>query len=140
MINLKPYSSSLLAFGGLLLVAMGIYFVFIRPALLPEDLLYMKTTSSIIQENIPQLSGWLQKIFWVMGSYIFTTGLLTIFIARTSFRSRNHGAFSVVAISGISSIGAMTIVNFMIASDFKWTLFAFTIPWLIALIFYSYHK
>gem|GEM_PF-3981311 len=26
MSNLKPYSSSMLAFGGLLLVAMGIYF------------------------------------------------------------------------------------------------------------------
>ena len=140
MINIKPYSSSILALGGFLLVAMGIYFVFMRPALLPEDLLYMKTTSSIIQENIPQLSGWLQKVFWVMGSYIFTTGLLTIFIARTSFRSRTHGTFSIIAISGISSIGAMTLVNFMIASDFKWALFAFTIPWLIALILFQFHK
>ena len=140
MINLKPYSSSILALGGFLLLAMGIYFVLLRPALLPEDILYMKTTSSIIQENTPQLSVWLQKIFWVMGSYIFTSGLLTIFSARTSFQIRTRGAFSIVAISGISSIGAMTIVNFMIASDFKWTLFAFTIPWLIALILFQFHK
>jgi hypothetical protein len=32
---------------------MGVYFVFMRPALLPEDLLYMKTISSVIKENIP---------------------------------------------------------------------------------------
>ena len=75
-----------------------------------------------------------------MGGYIFTTGLLTIYIALTSFRKRTYGAFSIVAVSGISSIGAMTIVNFMIASDFKWTLFAFTIPWLIALILFQLHK
>ena len=140
MEKLKPYSSSILALGGFLLVAMSVYFVFIRPSLLQEDLVYMKTTSSIIQENIPQLSVWLQKVFWVMGGYIFTTGLLTIFIARTSFRLRTHGAFSIVAISGISSIGAMTIVNFTIASEFKWTLFAFGIPWVIALILFQFHK
>ncbi len=140
MVKLKPYSSSILVLGGFLLVAMGIYFVFLRPALLPEDFVYMKITSSIIQENIPQLSVWLLKVFWVMDGYIFTTGLLTIYIALTSFSTRTSGAFSIVAISGISPIGAMTIVNFMIASDFKWTLFAFTIPWLIALILIRQNK
>ena len=138
--KLKPYSSSFLAFGGLLLVAMGIYFVFMRPALLPEDLLYMKTTSSIVQENIPQLSIWLQKVFWVIGGYIFTTGLLIIFIALTSFQKRLSGTFIVVALAGISSIGSMTVVNFIIGSDFKWLLLTFTLPWIIALILYRLHK
>ena len=140
MVKLKPYSSSFLALGGLLLVAMGIYFVSMRPALLPEDLLYMKTTSSIVQQNIPQLSIWLQKVFWVNGGYIFTTGLLTIFIALTSFRKRTNGAFSIVLISGITSIGFMTVINFMIESDFKWVLLTFTLPWIIALILYLLHK
>ena len=132
--------SQSLAFAGLLLIAMGIYFVLLRPALLPEDLLYMKTTSSIVKENFPQLSVWLQKVFWVMGGYIFTTGLLTIFIALTSFRTRTKGAFAIAAISGVTSIGFMTVVNFMIDSDFKWTLLAFTLPWCIALILYKLHK
>lgn len=140
MKKLKPYSASILALAGLLLVLMGIYFVLIRPALLPEDLLYMKTTSSIVQENIPQLSIWLQKVFWVMGGYIFTTGLLTIFIALTAFQKRLRGAFSIVALAGISSIGSMTVVNFIIGSDFKWVLLIFTLPWIIALILYRLHK
>ena len=140
MEKLKPYSSSILAVGGFLLVAMGIYFILLRPALLPEDLVYMKTNSSIVHENFPQLTVWLQKVFWVMGGYIFTTGLLTVFIALTAFRKRLSGAFSIVILTGISSIGSMTVVNFVIDSAFKWVLLSFTLPWIIALILYRLHK
>jgi len=140
MLKFKPYSSSLLALGGFLLMAMGAYFVLLRPSLLPEDLRYMNITLPIVQDKIPGLQIWLRKVFWVMGSYIFTTGLLTIFISLTSFRTRLRGAFNIVALAGISSIGSMTVVNFMIGSDFKWILLAFTLPWLIALILYRLHK
>lgn len=140
MLKLKPYSASMLALGGLLLVATGIYFVLLRPSLLPEDLLYISSTLQNAKENIPGLLNWLQKVYWVMGGYIFTTGLLIIFIALTSFRKRLNGAVSIVAITGISSIGSMTVVNFMIGSDFKWVLLIFTFPWIIALILYRLHK
>ena len=96
MIKLKPYSASILAFGGFLLL--------------------------------------------VMGSYIFTTGLLTIYIAFTSFHTRTRGAYGLVALSGISSIGTMTVVNFMIGSDFKWILLIFTLPWVIAMILCGIEK
>lgn len=140
MEKLKPYSASILALGGFILFAMGFYFVFIRPPLLPEDLRYMKTTLVTIDNSAIGLAIWLQKVFWVMGSYILTTGLLTIFIAFTSFQKRTQGAFAIVAITGMSSIGCMTIVNFIINSDFKWILLFFTLPWLIALMLYSLHK
>ena len=140
MIKLKPYSASCLTIGGLLLAGMGLYFIFFRPPLLPEDLKYMNTTLSVVQNNIFNLSAWLQKVFWVMGGYIFTTGLLTLYIAQTSFRTRTRGAFIIVALAGITSIGSMTIVNFILQSDFKWVLLAFTLPWFIGLVFYSFHK
>ena len=140
MLKLKPYSASMLALGGLFLVAMGIYFVLLRPPLLPEDLRYMDYTLQTTKKNIPGLLNWLQKVFWVMGGYIFTTGLLITFIALTSFRKRLRGTFSIVAFAGISSIGSMTVVNFMIGSDFKWVLLTFTLPWIIALILYMLHK
>lgn len=140
MFKLKPYSASILALGGFMLVAMGAYFVFIRPTLLPEDYRYIGTTPLFIQEKIPQLSIWLQKVFWVLGAYVFTSGLLTIFIARTSFRTRVSGVYGIVAISGTSSIGFMTIVNFMIESDFRWVLLSFTVSWIVALILYLLHK
>ncbi len=140
MFKIKPYSASILALGGFLLAAMGIYFIFIRPVLLPEDLRYIKTTLPVIDDSAPGLSAWLQKVFWVMGGYIFTTGVLTIFIALTSFRKRLPGTFIIVALAGITSIGSMTIVNFMIGSDFRWVLLTFTLPRIIALILYRLHK
>ena len=138
--NLNPYSSSILALGGFLLAIMGIYFVFIRPSLLPEDLRYMKTTLSVIHDSAPGLSVWLQKVFYVLGGFIFTTGVLTIFIALTSFRKRLPGTSIIVAFAGITSIGLMTVVNFMIGSDFRWVLLIFTLPWIIALVLYRLHK
>ena len=138
--NLKPYSAIVLALAGLILAGMGLYFIFLRPPLLPEDLRYMGSALQNVNDNIPGLANWLQKVFWVMGGHIFTTGLLIIFIALTSFRKRLSGAFSVVALAGISSIGSMTVVNFIIGSDFKWLLLTFTLPWIIALILYKLHK
>ena len=140
MIKLKPYSASSLTLGGFLLAGMGMYFIFLRPPLLPEDLQYMNTTLSVVQNNIFNLSTWLQKVFWVMGGYIFTTGLLSMYVAQTSFRTRTRGAFIIVAIAGITSIGSMTIVNFILQSDFRFVLLVFTIPFLLALILYSLHK
>ncbi|RZL05843.1 MAG: hypothetical protein EOO89_25450 [Pedobacter sp.] len=140
MLKNIPYSASVLAFAGLLLSTMGIYFVLLRPPLLQEDLRYMKTTVSTIHKNIPTLSDWLQKVFWVMGGYIFTTGLLTAYVAVTSFRTRMRGAFIIATMAGFTSIGFMTTVNFIIESDFKWLLLIFTISWMAALALYLLRK
>jgi len=134
--NLKPYSAFVLALAGFLLAVMGMYFIFLRPILLPEDLNYMDSTLEKVKKDIPGLLNWLPKVFSVMGGYIFTSGLLTVFISFTTFRSRTHGAFSIVALAGISSIGLMTVVNFMIGSDFKWLLFSFMLLWVSALVLY----
>ena len=57
-----------------------------------------------------------------------------------SFRERLRGAFSIFEFEGISSIGSMTAVNFMIGADFNWVLLTFTLPWIIALIHYRLNK
>lgn len=138
--NLKPYSAFVLSSAGLILLGMGLYFIFLRPPLLPEDLRYIGTTLQNLKDNNPRLLNWLHKVFWVMGGYIFTTGLLIIFISITTFRNRLPGAFSTIVVAGISSIGLMTVVNFLISSDFKWLLLIFTLPWALALILYRLHK
>lgn len=121
-------------------MAMGIYFIFLRPPLLPEDLKYMGSSIAEIQNNLPRLSGWLQKVFWVMGGYILTTGLLSVYVAQTTFRTRAQGSLVMVLISTVTSISLMAVVNFMIGSDFKWVLTAFVLPWIVALILYCFHK
>lgn len=74
------------------------------------------------------------KSFWVMGGNIFTSGLPAIYVAQTSFRTRTQGAFIIVSIAAITSIGSTALINFMLQSDFKWVLLAFTIPWVVSLI------
>ena len=127
-------SSAFLVFSGIILMGLGLYFIFIRPPMLPEDPRYMGTTLAEIQSTMPGLLIWLRRVFWVMGGYIFTTGLLTVYIAVTVFQQLARGARFVVALAGLTSIGWMAIVNFMIDSDFKWLLFAFNLPWIVALV------
>jgi len=127
-------SSTFLVFNGVILMGLGLYFIFIRPPLLPEDPRFMGTTLAEIQATAPGLLIWLRRVFWVMGGYIFTTGLLTAYIAFTAFPQLTRGARFVVALAGLTSIGWMAIVNFMIDSDFKWLLLAFNLPWIVALV------
>ena len=138
--RLYPYYPKVLALGGVILVGIGLYFIFLRPPLLAEDARYMDTTLAEIQAAAPGLTRWLQKVFWVMGGYIFTVGLLTIYIAFSSFQERTRVAFPIIAVAGLSSIGWMTIVNFIINSDFKWLLLMSALVWAAALILYRIEK
>lgn len=127
-------SSTFLVSQGVILMGLGLYFVFIRPPLLPEDPRYMGTTLAEIQATMPGLLIWLRRVFWVMGGFMFTAGLLTTYIAVTTFQQPARGARSVVALASLTSIGWMAAVNFMINSDFKWLLLAFNLPWIAALV------
>jgi hypothetical protein len=65
----RPSSILLVLFGGIL-VAIGGYFVLLRPALLPEDLRYIGLTRSQLETVAPQLGIWLKQVFRVMGGLI----------------------------------------------------------------------
>jgi hypothetical protein len=134
--NLQPYSPKVLALCGITLIGMGLYFVLLRPTLLPEDTRYIGASLPEIRASFPGLLDWLDKVFWVMGGYILTTGLLTLYVAVTSFRTRVRGVLGVVALAGLTSIGLMTTVNFVIDSDFKLLLLAFAALWGLALVLY----
>ena len=138
--NLQPYSSRVLALCGLILIGMGLYFVLLRPALLPEDTRYIGTSLEEIRVAVPGLLDWLDKVFWVMGGYILTIGLLTLYVAITSFRTRAKGVSGIVALAGLASVGWMSVVNFVIDSDFKWLLLAFAALWGLALVLFWFER
>ena len=83
MNNVSDYFSLALLVQGIVLAGMGLYFIFLRPPMLPEDLRYIKTESIVIDENVPGILIWLKKVFIVMGGYIFSTGLLISYMAIT---------------------------------------------------------
>ena len=128
-----PHSSTVLFLGGVILIGLGLYFMFLRPPLLPEDPRYMGTSLEEIRSGFPGLVLWLPRVFFVLGGYMASTGLLTCYLAKTSFRTRAAGVAWIVATTGMTSIGLMAAVNFIIGSDFKWLLLLFTTPWVLSL-------
>jgi hypothetical protein len=134
--KLRPYSATVLTLGGASLMGLGLYFIFLRPPVLPEDLRYMGSSLAELQVAWPGLAAWLRRVFWVMGGYMFATGWLTAYVALTAFRTRARAAVGVVVVAGLASIGWMAGVNFIIGSDFKWLLLGFVLIWVLAVVLY----
>lgn len=93
----------------------------------------MGSTVAQIHDILPRLAPWLRRVFGVLGGYMLATGLLTVHVAMTTFRSGPRGATMIAAVSGLVSIGGMAVTNFAINSDFRWLLLGFTLPWVVAL-------
>jgi hypothetical protein len=121
---------------GIILIGMGCYFVFLRPVLLPEDLKYMNTSEVEINNHLPGLTHWLQKVFIVLGGYIATSGSLMLYFGIAKDYQRSILLFFLILMSGLTSIVMMTAINFIIDSDFKWLLLLFTTPWIFSLLTY----
>ena len=135
-----PYSSVVLAMAGAALIGVGFYFILLRPPLLPEDVRYIDLSAAQLDAVRPHLEVWLTHVFGVMGGYIVATGVLTITVAATSFRTRDWIAATGALAAGIASIGWMVIVNFQIDSDFKWALFGMSLVWACGLALFWFER
>lgn len=135
-----PLSARLLAICGVILVGIGLYFIFARPAFLPEDVRYTGASLAEIQAVAPKMGQWLSRVFLVLGGYIIATGILSIYLAASPFRNRVRGAGIAAALAGIASIGLMTTVNVVIDSDFKWPLIGVAALWTVALVLFWRNK
>ena len=111
---------------GASMVALGLYFVFLRPPLLPEDLRYFGVTLTELESVAPQLLPWLRQVFTAMGGYIFATGVLTTFVARIPPAPLTTTA---LALAGAASVVLMSAVNFAIDSDYKWLMLLPALLW-----------
>ena len=138
--GLWPLSSLVLAAAGVALIGTGLYFMLLRPPLLPEDLRYMDLSTVQFEVVRPRLEAWLTLVFRVMGGYVIATGILTVTLAATSFRAHHWGAALGALIGGAASIGLMAAVNFVIDSDFKWTLLAMALLWSSSLGLFWFEK
>ena len=135
-----PLSSILLAAAGATLVVAGLYFILVRPPLLPEDVRYMALPVAQFETVRPRLELWLGHVFQVMGGYVLATGVLTVTLAATSFRAHHSGAAAGALIGGTASIGWMAYVNFVINSDFKWFLLGMASLWAGSLVLFWIEK
>lgn len=118
--------------GGAVLVGIGGFFLLARPALLPEDLRYLRRAAGEIDAAVPNLRGWLRLVFIVLGGYAVATGTLTVYLAATDIANAESSAVAVLAVAGASSIGVMAVVNFLLHSTFRWPLSAAAALWIAA--------
>ena len=119
---------------GVALIFIGGFFLAARPPLLPENARFMNSTIEQIVVAVPALTTWLRRVFWVLGGYVATTGVLVVYSASTGVRTGSAVAVAVVAVAGVTSLGWMSAVNVMLRSDFVWTLFALDGIWVLGLL------
>ncbi|MEJ5992355.1 hypothetical protein WG902_20305 [Ramlibacter sp. PS3R-8] len=118
---------------GVWLVGLGMYFIFLRPPLLPEDPRFMGATLEQIRASLPGLAGWLDLVFTVMGGFMAASGVLTLALAMHLGRLRQRPALVAMILAGATSVGTMSAVNFVLHSDFRWLLLVPAVLWLMAL-------
>ena len=134
--RLRPVSTWMLTACGVWLVGLGLYFIVLRPALLPEDPRFMGTTLVQIRTAVPGLESWLKKVFTVMGGFMTGAGVLTVFVASSAMPSRLKGTSWVIAVAGALTVALMSATNFALDSEFKWLLLFPVLSWLAGLVFY----
>jgi hypothetical protein len=120
---------------GIWLMGLGLYFMFLRPPLLPEDLRYMGTSSGEIHSAIPGLERWVHRVFTVMGGFMTGAGVLTILVVMNTSAVREKWNRIVLALAGLFTVGTMSLTNFQLNSDFKWLLLIPSLLWVLGLVF-----
>ena len=121
---------------GIWLIALGLYFLFLRPALLPEDPKYIGSSLEAIRAAMPGLQRWLGHVFNVMGGFMVATGAMTVLVAYRFLARRERGTFAALAVAGAASVALMSATNFLIHSDFRWLLLLPALLWLVGLLCY----
>lgn len=117
------------------MIGLGLYFVFLRPALLPEDLRFLGASLRELRSAAPELESWLHHVFAVMGGFMMAAGILTIYVTRSLSRGRPTWGLLALTLAGVSTVGLMSVTNFLLDSDFKWLLTMPALLWLIGVLF-----
>ena len=129
-------AAALLGAWGFYQVIAGLYFIFLRPSFLPEDLRASATTLEAVRAAAPGIEGWLQLVFTVMGGQMAAGGVLVMGGTFSLAQGRCPGRVELgtYVVAGFLSVVLMSGVNFALASDFRWLLVAPAILWLSAII------
>ena len=129
-------SGKVFAACGLWLVTLGVYFLLLRPALLPEDPRFMGASIETLTAAAPGLERWLNLAFNVMGGFMIAAGSLTTLVACRYLTIRAPGTLTAMVVAGTASVGLMSATNFMLHSDFRWLLLVPALLWLIGMVCY----
>ncbi len=135
--RLSRFSNWILTACGIWLVALGLYFIVLRPPLLPEDPRFMGATLAQLREAAPGLEGWLRIVFTVMGGYMVGSGVLTLGLVRVAMPRRLPGTSWALGLAGLSTVVLMSAMNFVLHSDFRWVLVLPAAMWIVGVAAYA---
>lgn len=133
--RLQP-SGKVIAACGLWLVALGAYFVFLRPALLPEDPRFIGSSLESIRSAVPGLERWLGHVFNVMGGFMIATGAITMLVALRLLARRERGTLIAMSVAGAAGVALMSATNFLLDSNYRWLLLVPTLVWFAGILSY----
>lgn len=119
---------------GVWLIGLGIYFIFLRPSLLPEDTRFIGSSLAQVRASLPGLESWLHRVFTVMGGFIAGTGVLTVFLGWVAMPAGLKSTSWVIALTGALTVALMSVTNFALNSDFRWLLLVPVLVWLAGLV------
>ena len=122
---------------GVWLVALGVYFIILRPPLLPEDSRFIGTTLEQLRIAAPGLENWLQKVFIVMGGFMSGAGVLTVLVATVVVPGNFKGTAWALTLSGALTVVLMSAINFALLSDFRWLLLVPALAWISGLVLFT---
>ena len=122
---------------GVWLMALGLYFMVLRPPLLPEDPRFMGTTLEQLRHAAPGLEGWLKKVFTVMGGFMAGAGVLTVLVATVAMPVRLKNTSWALAVAGVLTVALMSATNFALRSDFRWLLLVPALAWTAGLVLFT---
>ena len=114
----------------------GLYFMALRPAMLPEDGRFLELVITSLQVGVPRLETWLHLIFVVLGGQMAAVGALTVGSSLSVFQDqlRSRRELAWLGAAGLLSVGTMAGVNFVLQSDFRWLLTAPALAWSVGLV------
>jgi hypothetical protein len=125
----------LLAACGLFQVGLGMYFIALRPAMLPEDERFTGLSLNAITQVSPSIPIWLDRVFIVLGGHAVATGfLITLAVILLWNRAVSLMALALIATAGGASVVLMSATNFAIDSDFRWLLLLPALAWAGAVV------
>ena len=116
------------------LVSLGLYFIFLRPSLLPAGMRSMGSFLAQVRAAVPDLEGRLQRVFVVMRGFMAGAGVLTVIVACVAMPARLKGTSWAIAVSGVLTVALMSAINFDIHSDFGWLLLVPALAWLTGFV------
>ena len=117
-------------------IGLGLYFIFLRPELLPEDVRYMGSDLQSLRSVAPHFGDWLGKVFTVMGGFMAGAGVLITYFGYRVMPLHLRGTAVILLATGGLTLGLMSAVNFALGSDFRWLLALPPVAWAAALVVY----